>query len=252
MRHQLQALGQAGYRAVAMDLRGCGASDKPPEGYALPMLARDVAGVITALGADKAAVVGHGLGGMVAWTMLSQAPSVLLGIAPIAAVHPGTRKPIRALVVSPRALAQIAALRMPKFTLSAARRGYLVGKLVTTWAEQPAWLDPYSLGLYQQVMAIPSAAERAAELMRLALRPRWRAAGRRFAASTRVRAQVPVLHIQGNMDHLLDYQAVAEPSFGGSDYHFACLDGIGHFPPEEAPEQVNQALLDWLPAVASS
>ena len=31
-RHQLPALAAAGYRAVAMDLRGAGASDKPPQG----------------------------------------------------------------------------------------------------------------------------------------------------------------------------------------------------------------------------
>ena len=45
-RRQLTALAEAGYRAVAMDLRGYGASDKPPTGYDAPTLTADVAGVI--------------------------------------------------------------------------------------------------------------------------------------------------------------------------------------------------------------
>ncbi|MEK8227509.1 alpha/beta fold hydrolase [Oerskovia sp. M15] len=61
-RHQLEALGEAGYRVAAMDLRGTGASDKPPIGYDAPTRTRDVAGVVRSLGADRAVVVGHGTG----------------------------------------------------------------------------------------------------------------------------------------------------------------------------------------------
>ncbi|MDQ2624503.1 MAG: alpha/beta hydrolase, partial [Actinomycetota bacterium] len=59
-RHQIPALGAAGYRVAAMDLRGTGASDKPPLGYDAVTLARDVAGVIRSLGSQRAVVVGHG------------------------------------------------------------------------------------------------------------------------------------------------------------------------------------------------
>ena len=62
-RHQLPAVAAAGYCAAAMDLRGYGASDKPPRGYDLSTLAADVAGVIRSLGARDAVVVGHGWGG---------------------------------------------------------------------------------------------------------------------------------------------------------------------------------------------
>ena len=53
-RHQLIALAEAGYRAVAVDLRGYGGSDKPPRGYDLITAAADAAGLISALGEANA------------------------------------------------------------------------------------------------------------------------------------------------------------------------------------------------------
>src|ERR1044072_2453953 len=49
--HQLTALADAGFRAVAADLRGYGASDKPPRGYDMYTMAGDVAGLIRSPGA---------------------------------------------------------------------------------------------------------------------------------------------------------------------------------------------------------
>ena len=64
--HQITALANAGFRAVAMDLRGYGASDKPPRGYDGYTAASDVTGLIRALGEREATIVGSGYGGMVA------------------------------------------------------------------------------------------------------------------------------------------------------------------------------------------
>src|SRR5581483_9402777 len=47
---QLLDLADAGFRAVAVDLRGFGASDKPPRGYDVPNLAADIAQLVTSLG----------------------------------------------------------------------------------------------------------------------------------------------------------------------------------------------------------
>jgi len=66
-RHQLRGL--TGARLVAVDLRGYGGSDKPPRGYDLITAAADAAGLIRALGEANAVVVGHGWGGLVAWTL---------------------------------------------------------------------------------------------------------------------------------------------------------------------------------------
>src|SRR5258708_24611795 len=53
-RRQLGTLASAGYRAVAVDLRGYGGSDKPPRGYDLVTAASDAAGLIRALRAAHA------------------------------------------------------------------------------------------------------------------------------------------------------------------------------------------------------
>jgi pimeloyl-ACP methyl ester carboxylesterase len=68
-RAQIQALAEAGYTAVAPDLRGYGGSSKPlhVKDYALMKSVGDVAGIADALGSDRFAVVGHDWGGGLAW-----------------------------------------------------------------------------------------------------------------------------------------------------------------------------------------
>src|SRR2546426_1391520 len=67
-RHQLAALAAAGFRAVAPDLRGYNLSEKPAgvRAYGIDVLVADVAELITHLGAERAAVVGHDWGGGIA------------------------------------------------------------------------------------------------------------------------------------------------------------------------------------------
>src|SRR5215475_7198223 len=60
-RSQMESLAAAGYRAVAMDLRGYGASDKPPRGYDPFTLTTDIAAMIKALGESECVIVGHDL-----------------------------------------------------------------------------------------------------------------------------------------------------------------------------------------------
>src|SRR5512143_1870526 len=73
-RHQLLALADTGYRAVAPDLRGYGASDKPPRGYDAFTLSADVAGLVRALGERDAVIVGHDWGGFLGWTTAAMHP----------------------------------------------------------------------------------------------------------------------------------------------------------------------------------
>lgn len=77
-RHQLDALAAAGYRAVAMDMRGYGRSSKPsdPGAYSVLDLVGDCVGVVEALGEEAAVIVGHDFGAPVAWTAAWTRPDV--------------------------------------------------------------------------------------------------------------------------------------------------------------------------------
>ena len=75
-RHQLPALAGAGFRAIAPDLRGRGRSDRPEgvEAYALPKLVADAAGLLDALGVERAHVLGGCIGGPYCLGVVQAAP----------------------------------------------------------------------------------------------------------------------------------------------------------------------------------
>ncbi|HWE54134.1 MAG TPA: alpha/beta hydrolase [Acidimicrobiales bacterium] len=81
-RHQIPALVQAGYRVIAVDQRGYGRSDRPEpiESYDILALTGDLLAVIDWAGADRAVVVGHGWGAMVAWQMALLHPERVAGV----------------------------------------------------------------------------------------------------------------------------------------------------------------------------
>jgi len=68
-RHQLTAMAEAGYYAVAPDMLGCGETDAPTEiaRYSQDEMAKDIVGLITALGHEQAIIVGHDLGASLTW-----------------------------------------------------------------------------------------------------------------------------------------------------------------------------------------
>ena len=68
-RHQLPALADAGFHAVAPDVRGYGSSDKPHEieAYSMKNMVADAVGILDALGEETAVVVGHDWGAPMAW-----------------------------------------------------------------------------------------------------------------------------------------------------------------------------------------
>ena len=68
-RHQLPALAEAGYHAVAPDVRGYGDTDKPHEieAYSMREMVADTVGILDALGEEQARVIGHDWGSPIAW-----------------------------------------------------------------------------------------------------------------------------------------------------------------------------------------
>jgi pimeloyl-ACP methyl ester carboxylesterase len=89
-RHQVPALTAAGYRVVAPDLRGFGASSKPTDlaAYAPPVLVGDLLGVLDALDIERAHLVGHDWGAAVAWMTAALAPGRIASITALSVGHP--------------------------------------------------------------------------------------------------------------------------------------------------------------------
>lgn len=81
-RHQVKALADAGFRVIAPDQRGYGASDSPEgiESFDLEHLTSDLAGLLDVLGIEKAVFAGHDWGGFVAWGMPIAYPERTAGV----------------------------------------------------------------------------------------------------------------------------------------------------------------------------
>lgn len=89
-RHQITALAEAGFHAVAPDMRGYNLSDKPKavRDYRIELLARDVARLIRACGSDRATVAGHDWGAGVAWQFAMSYPDLLDRLVIMNVPHP--------------------------------------------------------------------------------------------------------------------------------------------------------------------
>ena len=81
-RHQLSALAEAGFHAVAPDQRGYGQTDKPEaiEAYNILQLTGDIVGLVSALGEEKAIIVGHDWGAPVAWHCALLRPDIFYAL----------------------------------------------------------------------------------------------------------------------------------------------------------------------------
>ncbi len=157
-REQLTTLADAGYHAVAPDLRGYGGSDKPPRGYDLVTAASDAAGLIRALGEANAVVIGHDWGGLVAWTMAAYYPKVVRRLGVISMAHPLRMR--SAVVTNPLGQGrrsgyafgfQVPVLPEHNLVRDHAQR---VGQMLRTWSG-PGWPDPETERRYRTAMCIP-------------------------------------------------------------------------------------------------
>jgi pimeloyl-ACP methyl ester carboxylesterase len=248
-RHQLVSFADAGYRVVALDLRGYGASDHTPRGYDMPSLVSDVATVIRSLGSADAFVVGHAVGGAIAWSLAATQPKLVRRLVAVSAPHP--RRLRKAVMTDPAQLSASA------FSLSFqspwaperilvrndARR---VDELLHRWAA-PGWPDEPTSAFYRRAMQVGNTAYCAMEYFRWAVRSAPRPDGIRYASTMRAPIGVPVLQLHGSADTcVLPSSAQGSGEFVVAPYRWRLLDGVGHFPHEEAPERFDAEVLAWL------
>ena len=160
-RHQIPALAAAGFRVVAPDMRGYNLSDKPAgvEAYRIQPLVEDVAGLVRHLGAERAHVVGHDWGGVVAWWFAMLRPELLDRLAILNAPHPAAFareivKPDQMLRSAYAGFFQLPAV--PELALRAADFALLERVLRTEPARPGAFTDA-DVERYKEAFARPGA-----------------------------------------------------------------------------------------------
>jgi pimeloyl-ACP methyl ester carboxylesterase len=249
---QLIDLADAGYRAVAVDLRGYGASDKPPRGYDATTMAADIAQLVTALGEQDAVLVGNDVGGLLAWTVAAQHPQVVRRIAVLGAAHPLR---LRQAVLYDKAQRRASGYALKTFQVP--RRGerlltedssYLL-RLFDSWSG-PRWRNSPSYatatGRYAEAMRIHPVAHCSLEFFRWVVRSLPRPDGRAYARSMQRPIGKPVLQLHGDLDRcVLPSTAQGSSRHVSADYEWRLLAGVGHFPQHERPEQVSDELIRW-------
>jgi len=277
-RHQLGALAAAGFHAVAPDMRGYGRSDRPEaiDQYTIFHLVGDMVGLLDALEAQTAVIVGHDWGATVAWNAALVRPDRFRAVAGLSVpFRPRSKAPPTSLM--PRTadarfyqlyfqepgVAEAELERDPRATLrnmlyggsgDAPRGGEGVGMVAQGGgflrgagapATLPSWLSERDVDFY------------ADEFKRSGFRGglNWyRNIDRNWelmAPFADARVKVPALYIAGDrdmvvafpgMDQLLANYKRLVPSLQGQ----LVLPGCGHWTQQERPDAVNAALIDFL------
>lgn len=253
-RAQLPLLAEAGYRAVAMDLRGYGGSDKTPRGYDPLTLAQDVSGVVKSLGERSAVLVGHGWGGYVGWATAVLHPAQVSALCAVSAPHPRTM--LGALRPGSKMGAQMGALRhvlqmqlpmRPERRIADPGSGFMRQHLRGWSAPGSGFPDDATVATYQAAISLWPASHCALEYHRWLFRSRFRADGRQFNETMRRPVTQPVCSVSGDRDPALPASvARASRSRVLGEFTDRVMPGTGHFPHEERPQQFNELLLDWL------
>ncbi|OBK72849.1 alpha/beta fold hydrolase [Mycobacterium sp. 1274761.0] len=250
-RHQLRGLRNA--RVVAVDLRGYGASDKPPRGYDGWTLAGDTAGLVRALGHPSATLVGHADGGLVCWATSVLHPRMVRAIAVVSSPHPAA---LRTSTLTRRGqgralLPWMLRYQLPMWPERALTRhdGAELERVVRSrasakWVASADFSE--TIGYMRRAIQIPSAAHSALEYQRWAVRSQLRGEGRRFIRLMKKPVSVPMLHIRGDADPYVLADPVHRTQRYAPHGRYVSIAGAGHFAHEEAPEEVNEQLSRFL------
>jgi pimeloyl-ACP methyl ester carboxylesterase len=251
--HQLRALAEAGFRAVAVDMRGYGATDKPPRGYDGYTAAADVTGLIRALGERSATLVGAGYGGMMAWTAAALHPKMVNRLIVSGAAHPLRLR--SAIATDPRGQSASAMpvlkFQLPRYEHVITRDdAAMVGRFLREWGG-PRWIRSPSFAGYERkcrdAMQIPQVAFCALESYRWAFRSVLRLHGYRFVKALQQPIVTPTLQLHGALDKaVLPRTAQGSSRYVIARYEWRLLDGVGHFPHVEVPDTVTGAILEWI------
>ena len=278
-RHQLVALAEAGFRAVAPDMRGYGGTDAPEaiDQYTLFHIIGDVVGLLDALGAEKAVIAGHDWGAVVAWHAAQLRPDrfrAVIGLSvPFRAR--GSARPTSVMPRTDDAMWYQLYFQAPGVAEAEydhnVRTSFRIGRINVSGdappRPQPFGMVPLLGGLFGRVPPVPPPLPAwlteadvdfyTAEFTRAGFRGglNWyRNIDRNWellAPFDGLKVTVPALYIAGDRDPVV--------KFPGMDRHIAdlakfvpqlrrtvMLPGCGHLTQEERAGEVNIAMIDFL------
>lgn len=244
-RFQIPALVEAGFRVVAPDMRGYNLSHKPDgiEHYRADRLARDLERLIVERGEERAAVVGHDWGAIVAWFAAMRYPERVEKLGILNVPHPsrfffdGFTMPKQLLRSSYVFFFQIP--RLPEKALSA--RDFAI--LRTGFRKNPARpgaISEEDAERYVQAMAQPGALTAAINY--------YRALFRRPSETRALlkKVEAPTLVIWGEKDVFLSSELADSGPLWVPNLRVERLPDASHWVAEDRPEKVNALLLDFL------
>ena len=249
-RRQIGPLARAGWRVWAPDQRGYNLSAAPPDvaAYDLDRLADDVVALLDKGGAERAAIVGHDWGAVVAWWLALREPGRVERLAVLNVPHPAAFREF--LVRTPSQMLRswyVAFFQLPGLPERALRRfgaRALVASSApgTLAAPSPPGFSDADLARYRAAWARPGAARGMISWYRAAVRR----AGRLSPADPTVRP--PTLILWGDADVALDAR-LAERSLAYCPRgRLVTFPGVSHWVQHEAAEAVNAELLAFLDA----
>ena len=239
-RHQLAALGEAGYRAVAFDQRGYSPGARPDDValYETSHLVADVLAVADWLGGHTFHLVGHDWGGGIAWQVAGRYPQRLRTLTVLSTPHP---------------LALTKAMRGDGGSDQAQRSSYM--EFFRSEGSEDQMLADDAAGLRNIYLLSGMAAEDAEENLAFfqgdpgALKGglNWYRAASLTLIEGLQPIDTPTLYIWSTEDGALGRDAAeATAAQVTGPYRFEVLDGVNHWVAEQVPDRVNQLLLEHL------
>ena len=245
-RHQVPALGAAGYRAVAPDQRGYSPGVRPDPAnlaaYGIDRLVADVLDLADAEDARTFHLVGHDWGGQVAWYVGARHSARVRSLAILSRPHPAAFQ---------RAFKENADDQQHRSRHHKAFHDpHTAAMLLEDDARRlravlaQARVPEASIAEYLSVLGNAGALEAALAW--------YRAAG--ALASMEVGAvTVPTLYLWGDGDSSVGRTAAEwTAEYVKAPYQFVALPGRGHFLTDDAPEQISAALLQHLARASQS